>query len=221
MSGNEDNLITGGDLIAMGFEPAKWFGEALAEINDRQLSRSQAARVAQRFVDAIEKAEAERRAREIPLRETPGPFHINLTAETEEEQANRDAVEATFRELMRTPVLERGVVMPDACPAGPMGTIPVGGVVAARNAILPGAHSADICCSMTATILDDADPKEVLDALQAVAHFGSGGRSRHEEMPLPKYLQEMIAGNAMLNSGKIPGMARSHFGTSGDGFSYA
>lgn len=217
MSDQHNDTITGKDLIEMGFKPGPWFGAVLEEANSKRLSKSQAARLAQSHIDAIEKAEAERRAREIPLRETPGPFHINLTAETEEEQANRDAVEATFAELMRTPVLERGVVMPDACPAGPMGTIPVGGVVAARNAILPGAHSADICCSMTATVLEDADPKAVLDALQAVAHFGGGGRKRHEEMPLPKHLQEMIAENPMLNSGKIPGMARAHFGTSGDG----
>lgn len=217
MSDNTTDAITGKDLIDMGFKPGPWFGSVLEEANTKRLSKSQTARLAQVRLDAIEKAEAERRAREIPLRETPGPFHINLTADTDEEKANRDAVEATFTELMRTPVLERGVVMPDACPAGPMGTIPVGGVVAARNAILPGAHSADICCSMTATILEDADPKAVLDALQAVAHFGGGGRKRHEEMPLPKHLQEMIADNPMLNEGKIPGMARSHFGTSGDG----
>jgi len=217
MSDFDTDMINGKDLIDMGFKPAPWFGDVLQEVNAKRMSRSQAARVAQARVDEIERLEAERRAREIPLRETPGPFHINLTADTEEEKANRDAVEATFTELMRTPVLERGVVMPDACPAGPMGTIPVGGVVAARNAILPGAHSADICCSMTATILEDADPKEVLDALQAVAHFGGGGRKRHEEMPLPKHLQEMIAENPMLNAGKIPGMARAHFGTSGDG----
>ena len=150
MSDNTTDAITGKDLIDMGFKPGPWFGRVLEEANTKRLSKSQTARLAQAHLDAIEKAEAERRAREIPLRETPGPFHINLTADTDEEKANRDAVEATFTELMRTPVLERGVVMPDACPAGPMGTIPVGGVVAARNAILPGAHSADICCSIVA-----------------------------------------------------------------------
>lgn len=212
-----ETSVTGKDLIDLGFQPALWFGEALAEINKKQLSRSQAARVAQGYVDAIEKAEAERRAREIPLRETAPAFQVNLTADTEEEQANRDAVIATFTELMRTPVLERGVVMPDACPAGPMGTIPVGGVVAARNAILPGAHSADICCSMTATFLDDADPKAVLDALHDISHFGTGGRPRHDEMPLPKHLQDLIDSHPMLNSGRIRAATRSHRATVGDG----
>lgn len=214
---NSETNITGKDLIEMGFTPAAWFGEALTEINEKRLSRSQAARIAQRFVDDIAKAEAERLAREIPLRDVPGPFHINLTADTEEEKANRDAVEATFTELMRTPVLERGVVMPDACPAGPIGTIPVGGVVAARNAILPGAHSADICCSMTATILDDADPKAVLDALHGVVHFGGGGRKRHEEIAMPNALREAIDSHPILSQVRLKGATRSHYATSGDG----
>ena len=50
--------------------------------------------------------------------------------------------------LMKTPTIVDGAIMPDACPAGPNGTIPVGGVAVAKNAIHPGMHSADICCSV-------------------------------------------------------------------------
>ncbi|TIL63852.1 MAG: RNA-splicing ligase RtcB, partial [Mesorhizobium sp.] len=61
--------------------------------------------------------------------------------------------------LLRTPTVVSGVVMPDACPAG---TIPVGGVVATRNAIHPGFHSADICCSMAITVFKrNDDPKKI------------------------------------------------------------
>jgi tRNA-splicing ligase RtcB (3'-phosphate/5'-hydroxy nucleic acid ligase) len=38
-------------------------------------------------------------------------------------------------------------------------------------------HSADICCSVMITDLGMVDPKAVLDAAQAVAHFGAGARS--------------------------------------------
>ncbi len=69
---------------------------------------------------------AERLAREIPLRSEPLAYNLNITTENEGEAANVAAVKATFDELMRTPTLEQGAVMPDACPAGPMGTIPVG-----------------------------------------------------------------------------------------------
>ncbi|MDT9702579.1 hypothetical protein, partial [Streptomyces sp. P17] len=68
-------------------------------------------------------------------------------------------------ELMRTPTIVRGAVMPDACPSGSApGTIPVGGVVATRDAIHPGFHSADICCSMAVSFFeDDMNPSALLD----------------------------------------------------------
>lgn len=214
---SDTNQVTGHDLKDLGFEPKPWFGAALKEINERQLSKSQAARVAQRFHDELAAAEAARRASEIPLHAEPAPFQINMTAETEDEITNLAAVRQTFEILMRTPTLEQGAIMPDACVAGPMGTIPVGGVIAARNAIHPGAHSADICCSMTATLFDNADPKALLDAAHSICHFGPGGRSRHQEVPLPLDLREAIAANPILSNGKIAQAARSHFATSGDG----
>jgi len=209
--------VTGKTLIDMGFQPAPWFSEVLKEASERQLSPSQAARLAQGHVDAIAAAEAERLAREIPLRETPAEYRMNITVENEGEETNVAAVKETFDALMRTPTLETGAVMPDACPAGPLGTIPVGGVVAARNAIHPGMHSADICCSMTATIFEDADPADLLDAIHAATHFGPGGRPRHDETPLPKDLQEAFAENPFLKDPKIQARARSDFTTCGDG----
>lgn len=209
--------ISGDDLIARGFKPAPWFKDVLRTANEKNLSLSQALKMAQATVDAIEAAEAERRAREIPLRATPGTYNLNITVENEGEEANVAAVKKTFDELMRTPTLEQGAVMPDACPAGPTGTIPVGGVVAARNAIHPGMHSADICCSMTATVVDGVSPEELLNAIHSVTHFGPGGRKRNEEFPLPRYLQEAFAENPFLCDKKIQKRARSDLSTSGDG----
>src|SRR3546814_19820979 len=81
-------------------------------------------------------------------------------------------------ELMRVPTIVAGAVLPDACPAGSApGTIPVGGVAAAKNAIHPGMHSADICCSMAFTNLGSTDPRQVLAAAMGLTHFGGGGRS--------------------------------------------
>ena len=82
-----------------------------------------------------------------------------------------------MRELMRVPTIRAGAVMPDACPSGSApGTIPVGGVIAARDAIHPGMHSADICCSMAVSIFGDVDPTPILDAGMQISHFGGGGR---------------------------------------------
>jgi RNA-splicing ligase RtcB len=214
--------VTGKDLIKMGFSPSPWFGEALREIGERRLSLSQAAPVAQRYVDDVAKSEAERRARERPLHATAPDWRLNITAESEAEQANLDAVMRSFELLVRTPTVETGAVMPDACPAGPEGTIPVGGVIAARDAIHPGMHSADICCSLFATVFEKASPTEVMEAIFAATHFGPGGRPRHAEMPLPPELRERLDADPMLSNGKIRAKIRSDMGTQGDGnhFSY-
>ena len=90
-------------------------------------------------------------------------------------------------ELMRVPTIVAGTVMPDACPSGTApGTIPVGGVVAAKEAIHPGMHSADICCSMAVSVLGDIDPIPVLDAGMKLSHFGGGGRPYSHDMRPPE-----------------------------------
>jgi RNA-splicing ligase RtcB len=209
--------ITGKDLIDMGFTPGPWFGGVLKEAAERRLSRSQAAKLADDVFRKVQAEEAERRARELPLHASPPPFQFNITVEDDAERANVDAVRATFEAMMLTPTIEQGAVMPDACPAGPLGAIPVGGVAAARNAIHPGMHSADICCSMTATTLDNADPAALMDAIHAATHFGPGGRHRHAEIELPQSLREAFAQNRFLRDPKIQSRARSDFTTCGDG----
>ena len=77
-----------------------------------------------------------------------------------------------MKEVMKTPTVVDGAVMPDACPTGHVGTIPVGGVVATKNAIHPGMHSADICCSVMLTDYGKVDPKLILDEAHKATHFG-------------------------------------------------
>ena len=144
-------------------------------------------------------------------------FHENIVAAHPDEEENILKVRETMTALMRTPTLEAGAIMPDACPAGPVGTIPVGGVVAARNAIHPGMHSADICCSVMMTDLGHADPKAVLDAAQSVTHFGPGGRAEGDRMPAPDDLIEAFHENRFLQNPKSLHMAEAHLGTQGDG----
>jgi RNA-splicing ligase RtcB len=107
--------------------------------------------------------------------------------------------------------------MPDACPTGKPGVIPVGGVAVAKNAIHPGMHSADICCSVMLTDFGKTDPKLILDTAHSVTHFGPGGRSREDQFRFPMDLLEEIEGNAFLNDQKCISAARSHLGTQGDG----
>ena len=200
------NQITGKDIIALGFSPRKWFAEALEYINSNKLSEDEMKTYLEQF-----------RVEKIGLLENPADFNINIKAENELEETNVDAVVNSMRTLMKTPTIVDGAIMPDACPTGPEGTIPVGGVVVAKNAIHPGMHSADICCSVMLTDFGNASPKAVLDAAHAVTHFGPGGRDRHSQFRFPMDLLEEIQNNEFLNNEKCIAAARSHLGTQGDG----
>lgn len=154
----------------------------------------------------------------LPLHDAGAvPFHRNIEAADEDEVQNIAKIDETMRAVMRTPTVVAGAVMPDACPAGPVGTIPVGGVVAAKNAIHPGMHSADICCSVMLTNLGDADPKAVLDTAQSITHFGAGGRKQGQRFTVSQRLVDAFAANPFLDSQKMQQMMASHMGTQGDG----
>lgn len=154
----------------------------------------------------------------IPLHEEGKvPFHVNIEASDNDEAENIENVKIYMTALMRTPTVKAGAIMPDACPAGPLGTIPVGGVVATQNAIHPGMHSADICCSVMMTDLGDVEPKAVLDAAQAATHFGPGGRANGKRFTVSLDLLDQFRENKFLNNPKLLRMAQEHMGTQGDG----
>ncbi|HEX8427886.1 RtcB family protein [Hymenobacter sp.] len=200
-------MVTGKDLLALGLRPGKWFKAALEHINAYNLEGEALAA----YLDTVKPAP------QIPLLEKPVPFHENISADTSVEQANIDYVKQSMQQLMRTPTVVTGAIMPDACPAGPLGTIPVGGVVVARNAIHPGMHSADICCSVMLTILGKVEPKSVLDAAQRITHFGPGGRLPELQFKLPEEIEAEFQANPFLNSLRSLNLARAHLGTQGDG----
>jgi len=142
------------------------------------------------------------------------PFHVNLTATTDHEKLNLAKVMFHVNELAKLPTVEALAVMPDACPAGQApGTIPVGGVAKTGNAIHPGMHSADVCCSLALTNLGQVDPKLVLDTAMQVTHFGAGGRT--DRIKMPRYIEARMRCNSFL--APLLGDASAHFGTQGDG----
>lgn len=197
-------MITGKDLIDLGYRPGKWFKEALEYVNENNLSE-------QSLVDYLEKVSPKL----INPRKNPIEFYENIRAESEEEVANVESVISTMKELMKTPTIVKGAVMPDACPTGGIGQIPVGGIAVAKNAIHPAMHSADICCSVMMTNFGYALPNNVLDFAHAVTHFGYGGRE--DFSTLPKELEEELFENKFLNNQKSISLARQHLGTQGDG----
>lgn len=205
-------VLSGQDLIDAGMAQGKWFGKALAAANSILEGGG-----------SFEEALATARSFEPPparALHTPDsmPFHLNIEAENAHEAANVEAVTRTMRELMRTPVICAGTVMPDACPTGPIGTIPAGGV-AVSEGIHPGMHSADICCSMAISTFLGVAPAALLDAVQAVTHFGPGGRPRGQQIRPPQHVAERIDANPFLRD--VMSAAIEHFGTQGDGNHFA
>ncbi|WKN44968.1 RtcB family protein [Tunicatimonas pelagia] len=198
--------ITGKTFVALGYQPGKWFKEALAYANEHQLAGEQLIS----YLDSVKPIYQ-------PLQDEAADLTVNIHAENDQEQSNVDTVVASMQKLLRTPTMVQGAVMPDACPTGPIGTIPVGGVVIAKNAIHPGMHSADICCSVMLTDLGMIDPKKVLDQAQRVTHFGFGGRIYDKQFSLPTQLKHRFKDNLLLNKEKMLDMAETHLGTQGDG----
>ena len=198
--------LNGKDLIKLGYHPGPWFKNALSHLNTQNREWS-----------AVEiKAYLDTQAPQLidPHSESIA-YHRNIAAETEDEQENVAAVFRTMEALMYTPTLVDGAVMPDACPTGKTGQIPVGGVAVARNAIHPAMHSADICCSVMMTSFGDTDPKRVLDAAHGITHFGPGGRKEYSKLPVE--LEERIENNPFLNTKRSLQLAKTHLGTQGDG----
>lgn len=202
--------ITGKDLINLGFEQGAELGAALKFVNEQELSGDA-------LVDWVE---AHKPDPQIPLQDAPA-YQLNIEASNPQEAENVAKVRETMNVLMRTPTIRAGAVMPDACPAGPVGTIPVGGVVAAQNAIHPGMHSADICCSVMVSEFVDSDPKAVLDAAHAVTHFGPGGRANGKRYTMSLKLLDAFRENKFLNDTKILRAAQEQLGTQGDGNHFA
>lgn len=205
-------ILSGQDLINAGMSQGKWFKAALEAAN-RVISEGGTASEALVAARALEPGPAR------PLKaDNDIEIYSNISADTPLEQENIERVNATMRALVRTPVVRSAAIMPDACPAGPIGTIPVGGIVASE-AIHPGMHSADICCSMAISILPGVEPKALLDAVEAVTHFGPGGRPRGAQIRPSDAVLSAFESNPYLRNFVAAGI--EHFVTQGDGNHFA
>jgi len=134
----------------------------------------------------------------ISLRETGVPFNV-FGADQIEEGATRQMEQAS-----KLPITVAGALMPDAH-AGY--GLPIGGVLATENAVIPYGVGVDIGCRMCLSVFD-IDPKELLQReqyftreLNEATLFGSGrqfddtashavlDRKEFDEIPILKALQ--------------------------------
>ena len=206
-------MITGKTLIELGYAPGPWFAGAIAAARDAEARGASIEEIA-----ALIATHAPPSLPQVGLRASGDlAHHLNIRAEEPDEAENVAAVERHMTELMRVPTVVAGSVMPDACSSGSApGTIPVGGVIAAKDAIHPGMHSADICCSMAVSMFgDDVEPTSLLDAGMKLSHFGPGGRPFSFDMRPPDSLLDEFKRNLYL--ALTTDAAVKHFGTQGDG----
>ncbi len=204
------------DLLKTGYRPGPQIDDMLAAIADLNARGI----VDRKYILKLLKREFGPPPPQFIMREKPAPCTEAISAETKEEKANLTKVRAKMAELLRTPIIQSGSIMPDACPTGPApADIPVGGVIAVDNAIIPAAHSADICCSMFATFYKPrTSVASELDALTASTRFGPGGR-HHDDLVDHPVLHEDIWENKFLKS--LKDRATIHLADQGDGNHFA
>ena len=95
--------INGNTLIELGFTPDKWFKDAIEHININQLNGEERTVYLKQF-------EAEPM---IELHAEPVEYSFNIKADNELEQENIDSVKLTMDEVMKTPTVVAGSIMPD------------------------------------------------------------------------------------------------------------
>lgn len=219
--------MKGKDLIKMGFKPGPAVGVALLLIP--------------KAAEALDPYQIKRELRAVlndPIGNAAHPHFAELARVLREEAAKPalvfaereggpapyqiwgEGLEETsvdqMRQAARLPISVRGALMPDAH----LGYgLPIGGVLATENAIIPYAVGVDIACRMKLSVLDipAADMKrlneQLVRTLERETKFGTGG-----EWKTP--LQHDVLDedwNVTAVTARVFPKARAQLGTSGSG----
>ena len=170
---NTKNKINGHDLLRIGWQSGPELGEAIKKGNsliDSGMSKE----------SVLSMKEFKNPPQKTFLRPSKYSKELSIAMEPERKSnsTNYNSVVSQMTELMKMPRILRGTVMPDACPtSGDKANITVGGAIIGDNAIFPGAHSADICCSMFVSFFTSKKGiSEMMNDLQSVTRFGRGFR---------------------------------------------
>jgi tRNA-splicing ligase RtcB len=211
------SLIDGQDLIDAGWQPGPEIGRALqkaGEYEERGISD-------RKYLLKLLARDLPKSLPKLTAHAQPAPLGEAIAATCELDEQNIRNVRKVMGELLKMPRITRGAIMPDACPVGGgPATIPVGGAIAVDNAIIPAAHSADICCSMYATFFDagGASAGTLLDHVMGSTRFGYGGR-KPEDLVHHPVLDEDVWDNKFLQG--LENHARIHMADQGDGNHFA
>src|SRR5437764_583290 len=186
--------MTGDDLISLGFKPGRAIGIALrlipvaSKVLDRDaLERELRAVLADPVRNAAhpqfaELAEALREEQEAPAfveRAEPAPYKVWG------EGIDAGAYDQ-IRAAVRLPVAVAGALMPDAHVGY---GLPIGGVLATENAVIPYAVGVDIACRMRLSVFDipakdlNRLNETLVRALHRETKFGTGVEDKNPLQP--------------------------------------
>lgn len=225
-------MITGKDLLQRGWPEGPPIGLALkgaselhaAGMDDdsvlRELENTRAApdsttdpalQPLARELSRMETAEAE--ARQDELREEALSYGVWGADLIEENTA------AQMEDAMRLPVSVGGALMPDAH----LGYgLPVGGVLATEDVVIPWAVGVDIACRMRLSMFEvapgmlDERRDDLADVLLRNTNFGAGGKFKEGRRPEHEVLDDP-AWEATPLLGKLKDTGVAQLGTSGSG----
>lgn len=145
-------------------------------------------------------------------RQTPAPYRVWGEGDKD------PTVKTQITNACRLPVAVGAALMPDA--HGGYG-LPIGGVLATKNAVIPYAVGVDIACRMRLTVLDlplsalDTDRARLKEALESQTRFGVGaafekGERTHPVMADPLWHESFVLKGVFEK-------ATTQLGTSGSG----
>jgi tRNA-splicing ligase RtcB len=180
---------------------------AIKEVPEQYLYNEIEGKIAERVIGKVN----EPAFKAFEIMEQPAPYKI---------YGGKDIEASAKKQMelaMRLPISIQGALMPDAH----MGFgLPIGGVLAANNAVIPYAVGMDIGCRMALTIIDESDTfisrydYQIKQALKAHTHFGMEGgldtRQEHEILDSDVFRQIPFLK-------PLRGKAARQLGTSGNG----
>ena len=208
--------IDGNFLIQNGYKEGPYLGQALKLAQELEHGGLSKTAILKELKNKLPKEVEKLKLRELPLK-----VSMAAKAVTAEEESNLEQSRIKMEELSLCPVVIGAALMPDTCPSGQeFGCIPVGGAIQVANAIIPAAHSADVCCSMYASFFKSSSSLgEIMNTLESSTHFGPFSRPMGEEKFHP-ILNEPIWDNPFLKG--LEDCAHKYLQTQGDGnhFSY-
>lgn len=192
----ENKRINGNDLIALGYKENHAMGVAL-KINKKRLGFTREQMLINfknvlenpelYLEDAVFKSLAEvllkidaMEEEMIPLKENPETYTIYG------EENIEDGAKKQMNVAMKLPVTVAGSLMPDAHQGY---GLPIGGVLATKNAVIPYGVGVDIGCRMALSVFDlptsylEEYPDKLKDILMKKTRFGAGhGYLKHERV---------------------------------------